>query len=53
MATLRKVLIVFVPVIVWGVLFGLGCQKKEEIEKAQKEPVTPVEPSKQEGGQIF
>ncbi len=44
MATLRKALIVFVPVIVWVVLFGLGCQKKEDKEKAQKGPAAPIGP---------
>ncbi|MBW1741596.1 MAG: DUF2155 domain-containing protein [Deltaproteobacteria bacterium] len=45
MAILRKIPNFIVAVIVLGVLFGLGCQKKEDIEKAQKEPVTPIEPS--------
>jgi hypothetical protein len=48
MATVKKVLILVVPVIVWGVLYGLGCQKKEDTEKAQKEQLTPIRPSMDE-----
>ena len=52
MATLKKVLILVVPVIVWGVLFGLGCQKREDTEKAQKEPLTPIGPSMEESASL-
>jgi len=52
MAALRKALIVFVPVIVWVVLFGLGCQKKEEKEKAQKGPVAPIGPHVEESASL-
>ncbi len=48
MATVKKVLILVVPVIVWGVLYGLGCQKKEDTEKVQKEQLTPIRPSMDE-----
>lgn len=48
MTTVKKVLILVVPVIVWGVLSGLGCQKKEDTEKAQKEQLTPIRPSMDE-----
>ena len=48
MATVKKVLILVVPVIVWGVLYGLGCQKKEDTEKPQKEQLTPIRPSMDE-----
>lgn len=52
MAAVKKVLILVVPVIVLAVLFGLGCQKKEEADKAQKESVTPVEPSMEESASL-
>ncbi|MBW1677943.1 MAG: DUF2155 domain-containing protein, partial [Deltaproteobacteria bacterium] len=52
MATLRKALIVFVPVIVWVVLFGLGCQKKEDKEKAQKGPAAPIGPHVEESASL-
>lgn len=52
MATVKKVLILVVPVIVWGVLYGLGCQKKEDTEKAQKEQITPIRPSMEESGSL-
>ena len=42
MATVKKVLILVVLVIVWGVLYNLGCQKKDDTEKANKEPVTSI-----------
>ena len=45
MRILKKVLILVVPVIAWGILFGLGCQGKEEKEKAKKEPVAAIGPS--------
>jgi hypothetical protein len=48
MATVKKVLILVVPVMLWVGLFGLGCQKKEYTEKAQKEPVAPIQPSTEE-----
>lgn len=48
MRILKKVLILVVPVIVWGILFGLGCQGKEEKEKAKKEPVAAICPSMEE-----
>jgi hypothetical protein len=44
----NKVLFFVVPVIIWGVLFGVGCKKKEDIEKAKKEPVTSIGPSMDE-----
>ena len=45
MRILKKVLILVVPVIVWGILFGLGCQGKEEKKKAKKEPAAAIGPS--------
>jgi len=52
MATVKKVLIFVVPVIVWGVLYGLGCQKKDDTQKAQKEQITPIRPSMEESGSL-
>jgi hypothetical protein len=52
MATVKKVLIFVVPIMLWGVLFGLACQKKEDTEKAQKEPVTPMQSSTQESASL-
>ena len=45
MHRVKKMLIFLVLVIVWGVLYGLGCQKSNDTEKADKEPVTSVGPS--------
>ena len=48
MRILKKILILVVPVILWGSLFTLGCQGKEEKEKAEKEPVAAICPSMDE-----
>ena len=45
MDRVKKMLILLVLVIVWGGLYGLGCQKKDDTEKANKESVTSVGPS--------
>lgn len=52
MAAVKKVLILVVPVIVLAVLFGAGCQKKEDADKAQKESVTPTGLSAEESASL-
>ena len=52
MAAVKKVLILVVLVIVWGVLYGLGCQKKDDTEKAQKDQVTPIRQSMEESASL-
>ena len=45
MRIVKKVLILAIPVILWGICFGLGCQGKKEKEKAKKEPGAAIGPS--------
>ena len=52
MDTLKKVQILVIPVILWGCLCGLGCQKKDDTETLQKEQVTPIRPSMEESGSL-
>jgi len=52
MATVKKVLILIVLVIVWGVLYGLGCQKKDDPETPQNEQVTPIRQSMEESASL-
>ena len=48
MATVKKVLILLVLVIFWGILYGFGCQKKDDTEKANMEPEPSNGPSMSE-----